>query len=83
MKVESVVIGTVAGIVLLQSDWSPAARLASMVAGWCLAFYGVRRQSAEGSAIALAGLALSAKGLTDIHLSRFLRRSSETLPSST
>jgi len=50
---------------LWQRNWSPTARLFAGLAGATMALWGVRRLDAAGTAIAVGGLALLARGAGD------------------
>jgi hypothetical protein len=60
--------GGVARADIAHEHWTPALRLAALAGGAALAFYGMRRRSLTGSAIAGAGLALAARGATNVPL---------------
>jgi uncharacterized membrane protein len=55
---------------LRQENWTPAARVATTVAGGALAIHGMRRGGLVGAAIGLTGLALTARGATNKQLKR-------------
>jgi len=55
---------------LLQTNWSPTARLVSSVLGGALAAYGLRRRNLPGVALSSLGLGLLARGLTNLELRR-------------
>jgi uncharacterized membrane protein len=58
---------------LMQTNWSPAARLFSVLAGSAAALYGFRRRDAEGIATALLGMGFIARGATNTGLRPLLR----------
>jgi uncharacterized membrane protein len=58
---------------LMQTNWSPTARLLSSLGGSIAAFYGFRRRDAGGVATALFGLGFVARGATNTELRRLLR----------
>ena len=51
---------------LMQTNWSPTARLLSVIGGSAAALYGSRRHDAFGIAAALAGMAFAARGITNV-----------------
>lgn len=53
---------------LMQTNWSPTARLLAGAAGSALALYGVRRRGLTGSALELLGFGLLARGLTNLEM---------------
>jgi uncharacterized membrane protein len=55
---------------LLQTNWSPTARLVSSMAGGALAAYGLRRRDLPGVALGSLGLGLLARALTNLDLQR-------------
>lgn len=55
---------------LAQENWTPAARLVAGVAGAAVAIYGARRDDSVGAALGLAGVALAARGLTNLPADR-------------
>jgi uncharacterized membrane protein/osmotically-inducible protein OsmY len=55
---------------LRQSNWTPAARLLTTVAGGALALYGARQRGAAGAALGLAGVALFSRGASNSELAR-------------
>lgn len=57
---------------LMQTNWSPTARLLSSLAGGALVFYGANRRDLPGLALGGIGLGLLARGLTNIELQRLL-----------
>jgi uncharacterized membrane protein len=57
---------------LMQTNWSPTARLFSVIGGSAAAFYGSRRHDVFGIAAALAGMAFAARGITNVQLRRLL-----------
>lgn len=58
---------------LMQTNWSPAVRLLSVLGGSGAALYGLRRRDAGGIATALLGLGFIARGATNTELRRLLR----------
>jgi uncharacterized membrane protein len=58
--------------VLLQRSWPPAVRLGACAAGVGLISYGIARRDSVGAGLALAGLALAARGLVNIEFSRLV-----------
>jgi BON domain len=50
---------------LLQTNWSPTARLAAGLMGAVLTLWGVRRLDLPGTAVAAGGLALLARGISN------------------
>jgi CBS domain-containing protein len=58
---------------LMQVHWSPTARLLTSAAGSALTLYGIRQRTLGGIGLAVAGLSLLARGLTNTELSRFLQ----------
>jgi BON domain-containing protein len=63
---------------LLQRNWSPTARLFASLAGTTLALWGVRRLDGLGIALAVGGLALLARGVSNEPLTGLLGRVVET-----
>ena len=57
----------------MQTNWSPAIRLLSILGGSAAALYGFRRRDAGGVATALIGTGLIARGATNTDLRRLLR----------
>jgi uncharacterized membrane protein len=57
---------------LMQQYWSPAARLTAGLAGGALAVGGVVTRGVLGAALGLAGVALSARALTNLELKRLV-----------
>ena len=57
---------------LLQEHWSPTARAATVAGGSLLAVFGVIRRGRLGIGMLLAGLALAARGATNVPLGRLL-----------
>jgi uncharacterized membrane protein len=57
---------------LMQTNWSPSARLLASVAGGALAAYGFRRRSLAGVVGGGIGLSLLARGLTNVELKRMV-----------
>jgi uncharacterized membrane protein len=57
---------------LMQSNWSPAIRLLSILGGGAAAFYGLRHWNLAGLTTGLAGVALAARGLTNTELRELL-----------
>jgi uncharacterized membrane protein len=57
---------------LLQSQWSPTARLFMGLAGGALTALGLRRHGLPGTALALGGLAIAARAATNVELRRLL-----------
>jgi uncharacterized membrane protein len=57
---------------LLQENWTPAVRFFTGVVGSALALYGARRRDSGGALVGLAGLALLARGATNIQLRDFV-----------
>jgi uncharacterized membrane protein len=55
---------------LRQENWTPAARVATTVAGGALALHGMRRGGILGAVLGLTGLALTARGATNRQLKR-------------
>jgi uncharacterized membrane protein len=55
---------------LLQTHWTPTARLLTAAGGGALAIYGVARRDAPGAFMGAAGLGLLARGLTNLPLKR-------------
>ena len=55
---------------LAQENWSPAARLLTGAAGGALALYATRRRDTLGSLLGVAGLALAARGATNLSSQR-------------
>lgn len=55
---------------LRQTNWTPAARLLTTVAGGALAVYGARQRGVAGAALGLAGVALFSRGASNTELSR-------------
>jgi uncharacterized membrane protein len=53
---------------LMQSNWAPAPRLLAGAAGGALALYGARRRDLLGRALEIAGLALVARGMTNLEM---------------
>jgi hypothetical protein len=60
---------------LMQVHWSPTARLLTGAAGSALTVYGARRRNLAGAGMAVIGLGLLARGLTNTELSRLMRLS--------
>ncbi len=57
---------------LLQTQWSPTARLLTGLAGAALAFVGVRRRGMTGTIASTTGLVVFARALTNLELRRLL-----------
>jgi uncharacterized membrane protein len=57
---------------LLQSNWSPTARLLTSAGGMAITSYGLARRGFTGTLMSLAGLALAMRGITNRRLTRFL-----------
>jgi uncharacterized membrane protein len=57
---------------LMQENWSPAARLITGLVGSSLTLRGLRQRSLAGAALGLTGLALLARGATNLPLKRVL-----------
>ena len=57
----------------MQTNWSPAVRLLSVLGGSAAALYGLRRRDAGGVATALLGMGFTARGATNTELRRLLR----------
>lgn len=53
---------------LMQENWSPTARLFTTAGGGMLALYGMIRRGFVGSIMALSGLALATRGITNTNL---------------
>lgn len=53
---------------LMQENWSPTARLFTTAGGGMLALYGMIRRGFAGSIMALTGMALATRGLTNTNL---------------
>jgi uncharacterized membrane protein len=56
----------------LRRVWSPTTRLVAGVGGTALALWGSRRGGAAGTAVGLGGLALLARGITNLEFKRLL-----------
>ncbi|HWP45421.1 MAG TPA: SRPBCC family protein [Blastocatellia bacterium] len=57
---------------LMQSNWSPSARLLAGTAGGALALYGARRGGVSGAAASALGIGLLARGLTNTDIKRLI-----------
>jgi uncharacterized membrane protein len=57
---------------LMQTNWSPTARLLVGIAGGALTLYGVRRRDAVGASASTAGVSLLARALTNIETKRLI-----------
>jgi uncharacterized membrane protein len=55
---------------LLQENWTPSLRVAAILGGTLLASYGTRQRSLAGCALAGAGVALAARGATNLPIGR-------------
>lgn len=53
---------------LMQENWSPTARLFTTAGGGMLALYGMIRRGFVGSIMAISGMALATRGLTNTNL---------------
>lgn len=58
---------------LMQTNWSPAVRLLSVLAGSAAALYGIRRRDAGGIATAFLGMGFIARGASNTEVRRLLR----------
>ena len=58
---------------LMQTNWSPTARLLSILGGAAAALYGFRRRDAGGAAAALLGMGFLARGVANTGLRKLLR----------
>ncbi|WP_447980059.1 SRPBCC family protein [Candidatus Nitrospira bockiana] len=56
----------------LQTNWSPSARAAAGATGAALAWYGGARRDLPGTALALVGLALVGRALTNLEMKRLV-----------
>jgi uncharacterized membrane protein len=61
---------------LMQTNWSPTARLLSSAAGGGLALYGATRRDALGVVLGAMGFGLLVRGLSNVEISRLLGLSS-------
>ena len=57
----------------MQTNWSPTARLFSILEGGAVALYGLHRRDFRGLAAALLGMGFIARGATNTELRRLLR----------
>jgi uncharacterized membrane protein len=57
---------------LMQTNWSPTARLLSSLAGGTLVYYGINHRGFPGLVFGGVGLSLLARGLTNIEFQRLL-----------
>jgi uncharacterized membrane protein len=57
---------------LMQTNWSPAIRLLSILGGGVAAFYGLRRRDLGGVTASLVGMGFAARGLTNTELRELL-----------
>ncbi len=57
---------------LMQSNWSPSARLFAGIAGGALVMYGLGRRDKYGASVSTAGVALFVRALTNMELQRLL-----------
>jgi uncharacterized membrane protein len=57
---------------LMQQNWSPTARFATGLGGLLLTVYGMSRRGITGSLVSLGGLALAARGVTNIEFKRLI-----------
>lgn len=55
---------------LLQTRWSPTARLLMGLAGGALTFFGIQRQGVAGTVVGAGGLVVLARAVTDLELKR-------------
>lgn len=56
---------------IMQENWTPALRVAAILGGGLLAAYGARHRSLTGLAVAGIGLAVAARGATNVPVHRF------------
>jgi hypothetical protein len=69
---------------ILQENWTPSLRIAAVLGGSLLAFYGLRHGNSTGAALAGIGLGLTARGATNRPITRIAeaaRRELHVLPS--
>ena len=62
---------------LLQENWSPTARLVTGAGGLAMALYGLARRGVTGTAMALTGLGLAARGITNKEIKKIVGVGSE------